>query len=70
MRLAAAHEAGYKLSDAHHAGCRLLKKAHVRAAIAEHLGKTFDRYDITIERTLQELARIAYGMGDEMLKKA
>ncbi len=57
----------YKLSDAHHAGCRQLKKAHVRAAISEKLGKTFDRLDISVERTLEELARIAYGNAADLV---
>ena len=57
----AAHEAGYALSHAHNQGSLFLKKPEVRAAIAEKLGKTFDRLDISVERTLLELARVAYG---------
>ena len=32
------------------------------------MGKTFDRYDVDIERTIQELARVAYGNAADLVE--
>ncbi len=45
-----------------------LKKPEVRAAISGRLAKTFDRYDVDIERTIQELARVTYGNAADLVE--
>ena len=45
------------------------RRPEVRAAIAEKLGKTFDWLDISVERTLQELARLAYGDAVDLVEQ-
>jgi phage terminase small subunit len=57
----AAIRAGYAPKAAHVTSSRLLKDAKVNAEIAALLKKVATKNEITVERTLQEIARIAYG---------
>lgn len=54
----AAIEAGYSKKTAHQAGYRLLKS--IEHEIAEEQAATIQKMGLTLERTLQEIARLAY----------
>jgi phage terminase small subunit len=58
---AAAIRAGYSPKTAASQGSRLLKDAKVRVDVDARLAKVATRNEITVERTLKEIARIAYG---------
>lgn len=59
---AAYRRAGYKATEgsARVNASRLLTNADIRAAIATAQGKILDKLELTAERVLQELARIAF----------
>ena len=57
----AAIRAGYSAKTASAQGSRLLKDVRVRADIDARLAKLAKSNEITVERTLKEIARIAYG---------
>lgn len=57
----AAKDAGFSPRTAHVSGCRLLKLPKVQAAIAEKHEEIKERMGLSLDRTLQEIARIAYG---------
>lgn len=59
-RTKAAKRAGYSDKTAHVQGCRLLKDKEVKAYIEKHTQKMADRLDLTAERVLTEIARIAF----------
>ena len=56
----AAKRAGYSEKSAHVTASRLLKNAKVKALIADLTEKKFSKLDISAERILQELARLAF----------
>ena len=56
----AALAVGYKKAGAGVQGCRMLKDAKVQAILSKRTGEVFDTFQITTERTLRELARLAY----------
>lgn len=56
----AAETAGYSKHTARHQAQRLLTKDHVQARIAELTKKQVDKLEITAERVLQELAKLAF----------
>lgn len=56
----AAKRAGYSEKSAHVTASRLLKNAKVQALIAQLTEKKFVKLDISAERILQELARLAF----------
>lgn len=56
----AAKRAGYSERSAHVTASRLLKNAKVQALIAGLTEKKFTKLDISAERILQELARLAF----------
>ncbi len=57
--------AGYAESGAPQQAQRLLKKAHVKKALEEWLAKINEDIDISAERVLQEIAKLAFAnMGD------
>lgn len=56
----AAVRAGYSVSAAHVTGSRLLSDAKVRAQIDVLLAKATAVNEITIERTVREISRLAY----------
>jgi phage terminase small subunit len=57
----AAIRSGYAAKGAHVTASRLLRRPKVRAAIDAILAKAAQATGITVERTLKEIARIAYG---------
>lgn len=57
---AAAVSAGYAESSAKVQGNRLLNNPRVREAIDRHVGKSLKKLEVSRERILQELARIAF----------
>lgn len=57
---AAATAAGYTKRSAHVQGSRLISDAKVQALLAERRAKLESRSGLSVERTLRELARIAY----------
>jgi phage terminase small subunit len=57
----AAIRAGYSAKTAKAQGSRLLTRVDVQTAIQALVGKIAIKAEITVERTLQEIARIAYG---------
>lgn len=57
----AAIRAGYSTKTAAAQGSRLLKKVKVRAEVDALLAAVAQKNGITVERTVQEIARIAYG---------
>lgn len=59
--LQAAIRAGYSAKTAGSQASRLLKNVKVRSEIDALLKKVATKNEITVERTLQEIARIAYG---------
>lgn len=56
----AAARAGYSARTANEQGCRLLANVSVRSAIEAEKAKRSERTEITADRVLQELARIAF----------
>jgi phage terminase small subunit len=56
----AAIAAGYAENSAAVTGCKLLRKANIQAAIEAETAKRFTKLEITAERVLKELARIAF----------
>jgi phage terminase small subunit len=56
----AAIAAGYSPKTAKQAGHRLLTNSDVRAAIEKHRKAATEKAELTVERTLREVARIAY----------
>lgn len=56
----AAISAGYSKKTAYSAGCRLLKRVEVKAAIEVERRDASEKAGLTVERTLQEVARLAY----------
>ena len=61
----AAIAAGCKERSAHAVGWKWLNKADIRAEIEARLASTLDRYAITSDRIIRELALIAFGnVGD------
>lgn len=56
----AAIRAGYSAGAAKVTGCRLLADANVRSAIAEGQGLAAKRTEITVDRVLNELAKIGF----------
>lgn len=56
----AAKEAGYSPRSAYVTGCRLLKKAKVKEALAAEVSKRTEKAGVTADRVLLELAMIAY----------
>lgn len=56
----AARQAGYEPSRADVTGFELLQKPHIKAAIAKHTKKTLDKLDLSTERTLEYVARLAF----------
>lgn len=56
----AAIAAGYSERSAHVSGCRLLKRAKVLILIDKHNSRLSKKADITAEKVLQELQRLAF----------
>lgn len=56
----AARQAGYKASRANITSVELLKKPHIQAAIAKYTKKVMDKLDLSTERTLEFVARLAF----------
>lgn len=57
---AAAVKAGYRPKNADVTAAKLLKQPQVAAYIAERVAKKFDRMDMSADRTLDEIARLAF----------
>lgn len=57
---AAAIKAGYSKKTAHVQGSRLLKHVEVKQALDGAIKKAADKLDLTAERVLQEIARLAF----------
>jgi phage terminase small subunit len=57
---AAAIRAGYSKNSAESCGSRLLARPEVKAAVAVKIEKRLTKADITADRTILEIARIAY----------
>jgi phage terminase small subunit len=57
---AAAIKAGYSKKTAESQGCQLLKNPKVAAAIAKKVGKVCGKLEISQERVLQEIAKLAF----------
>ena len=61
----AAIAAGCKERSAHAVGWKWFKKAEIRAEIDRRMAALFDRYAVTSDRIMRELALIAFGnVGD------
>lgn len=56
----AAIAAGYSEKTAYSQGNRLLKNAEIKAEIAKFLTKTCDKLEISVEKVLEGLARLAF----------
>ena len=56
----AAKAAGYSEKSAHVLGCRLLKDPNVRSQIESSLEKVNAKLDISVERVIEELGRLAF----------
>src|SRR4051812_36531980 len=56
----AAETAGYSAKSAHVIGSRLLKKPRVAAAIKTEIERITRKYEVSAERTVQEMAAIAF----------
>lgn len=56
----AAKSAGYSAKTAHSQGPRLLDNVEVAAAIDAKINKTLGKLDITAEKVLQEIAKMAF----------
>lgn len=64
----AAIRAGYSARTAEQVGHQLLKKTSVQAAIAERMKSREQRTEITQDKVLAELARIAFGNKRALMK--
>ncbi|MCP4700459.1 MAG: terminase small subunit [Gammaproteobacteria bacterium] len=58
-RTQAARRAGYSEKTAHVHGCKLMKDKEVKAYIDKHTKLLADKLDLTAERVLTEIARLA-----------
>jgi len=56
----AALKAGYSKKTAYSQGHRLLKKSEIQQAIQQPLNKAAEKLDLTAERVLKELAKLAF----------
>lgn len=56
----AAIRAGYSPKTAEQQGCRLLRNAHVQAAVGTKTEKILNKLEVTAERVLKERARLAF----------
>ena len=56
----AALAAGYSPKTAYSQGCRLLKTAEVGTLIQQKLAKMFGNFEVTEQKVIQEMARIAF----------
>ena len=56
----AAIRCGYHAKTAHVQGSRLLRNVKVKAAIRRAQARTLGKLELTAERVLQELARVAF----------
>src|SRR3954470_12579538 len=56
----AAETAGYSAKSAHVIGSRLLKKPRVAAAIKTGIERITRKYEVSAERTVQEMAAIGF----------
>ena len=56
----AAIRAGYSKKCAHSQGPRLLENAEIKAALAESQAKALDRADLSADRVLEEMRRLAF----------
>jgi phage terminase small subunit len=65
---AAAIEAGYSPKAARDTGYRLVKDPRVAAIIAERQAELQNKYELTTERTLKEIARLAYSDARKLYK--
>lgn len=63
----AAIKAGYSERTAHSQGSRLLKSVKVQEALSLERKKARMKFDITQERVLNELARIAFGVTADLV---
>ena len=63
----AAIAAGCKEGSAHAVGWKWFKKAAIRAEIEARLASTFDRYAVTSDRIIRELALIGFGNIDDFV---
>lgn len=57
----AARRCGYSAKTAKQQGARLLTNVDVRAAIQRGQARKLDKVDLTADRVLEELARVAFG---------
>ena len=61
----AAIRAGYSEKTAYRTGCDNLKKPHIQAVIQKEMDKRAQRLEISADKVLQELAKMAFAnMGD------
>lgn len=56
----AAVAAGYSEKTSHQAASRLLRDVQIRDAIAQRRAALVEKFELTTERTLREIARLAY----------
>lgn len=56
----AARAAGYSAKTSHAAGSRLLKHVEVLTALQQRRKVVLEKFELTTERTLREIARLAY----------
>lgn len=56
----AAIRAGYAEAGAAVSACRMLDRKHVNEAVAKKLGELHKKLEVSAERTLNEIARVAY----------
>ena len=63
----AAIASGCKEGSAHAVGWKWFKKAAIRAEIEARLASTFDRYAVTSDRIIRELALIGFGNIDDFV---
>jgi phage terminase small subunit len=63
----AAIAAGCKERSAHAVGWKWFNKADIRAEIEARLASTFDRYAVTSDRIIRELALIGFGNIDDFV---
>lgn len=56
----AAITAGYSAKTAYSQGQRLLKHVEVKTAIQQKLAKMFGKFEVSEQRTIEEIARIAF----------
>jgi len=57
---AAARRAGYSQKSSHNLGAQLMGKPHIQAQIQKEVEKRAKRTEITVDRVLQEIARVAF----------